>query len=163
MPNLRDKLLTVVSKLRLLPTNFGVRVYQVFVRVSVRDASPSVLFDVPGAGTATVTETELVEPNGARPKVEFVNEADIIASGGLLSDEDLIVDFITPEHTTYVVGGIPSNLLEPTEENTATQITYRVSGIGIEEGSIFKKISTHTHLPFRYKIILRKIGVNDES
>ena len=153
---LRDELLPVVSELRLLPTLFGLRLYQVFVRVTIRDASPSVIFDVPGAGTSTMTEVELVEPNGARPKVHFVDEKDIVASGGLYTDEDLIIDLITPE---YVAGGVSINLLEPTEESTATQITYRVSGIGIEAGQLFRKLSTHTHKAFTYSIVLRKIGV----
>src|SRR5216684_3465779 len=95
MTTLRDLLLPVVSFTRQLPTAFGIRLYTVIVRVTTYDNTG--IFNVPGLGTPTVTETPLyLDGYGTQPYVRSVSKQDIIASGGLYQDGDYSIDFITP-------------------------------------------------------------------
>jgi hypothetical protein len=153
---LRDDLLPLVNHLRQLPTQFGIRLYTPSVRITQWTGS-----DMPGQGTPTTIETILyLDGYGTLPKCSEISCADIIASGGLYSDGDWSIDFMTPKYYTYDSAGILINIFEPEQSNIPTEINYVITGPDFPNGTLFKKIKSHTDKPFTYKIILRKIGVN---
>lgn len=165
--NLRDELLPMVNELRQLPTEFGIRLYTVTMRVSTWNKVNTV-FDVPGEGTETITDYPLVlDGYGGTtlPKVTKISTKDIIASGGLYTDGDYKIDFITPQHIVedcmggFAAGGVPIIGFELDEKSVATQITYVLTGPEFPMGALFKKIETWTSNPFRYTFVVRKIGV----
>lgn len=165
--NLRDELLPMVNELRQLPTAFGIRLYTVTMRVSTWNKVNTV-FDVPGEGTETITDYPLVLDGyggTTQPKVTKLTTRDIIASGGLYTDGDYKVDFITPQFVSedclgsFVVGGVPVSGFELDKDTVATQITYVLTGPEFPFGALFKKVETWTSNPFTYSFVLRKIGV----
>lgn len=159
MPSLREKLLVVCGKLRQLPTKFDIRLYHVFIRVTTWPSANS--DDVPGKGTAIVTETELVlDTNGTRPKVTVLTTKDIVASGGLYKDGDYLINFITPHYTVFGAGGVEIDLFEPDQNTVPTEILFSITGPEFPLGALFKKIETQTYRPFHFSLIVRKVGVS---
>jgi len=161
--NLRDFLLNVANNVRQLPTDLGVRLYTVTVRVTTYDNSG--LFNVPGMGVPTVTETPIyLDGYGTLPYVRSVTKQDIIASGGTYQDGDYKIDFITPYYNNiYGAGGVAINIFEPNQNpgTQPTEIVFIIQGPEFPtNGALFKKINTYSDKPFHYTLFLRKIGVN---
>lgn len=162
---LREELLSMVNEMRQLPTLFGIRLYTVTVRVTSFTGG---IFNVPGEGTKTVVETPIyLDGYTTLPKVTVLSTRDIIASGGLYTDGDYKIDFITPFYTdvtacpygTIDVGGIAINLFDPTPIDDTVEIVYILTGPEFPTGALFKKIQTYAYKPFTYSIVVRKIGV----
>lgn len=162
---LREELLAMANELRALPTDFGIRLYTVTVRVTTFTGG---IFGVPGEGTKTVVETPLyLDGYATRPKVTIISTKDIIASGGLYTDGDYKINYITPAYVdnnacpfgTIDVGGIAVNILDPEVNTVPTEIVYKLTGPEFPDGALFKKIKTYTDRPFHYCIVVRKIGV----
>jgi len=157
--SIREELLAMVNELRTLPTLFDIRLYSIIVRVTTYTGTQ--IFGVPGEGTKTVVDTPLVlDGYGTRPHVTKISTQDIIASGGLYTDGDYKVEFITPQYPTPDgYSGVPINIFEPDEQTNTTQIEYVMTGPEFPTGALFKKIKTWTDNPFNYVIVLRKTGV----
>lgn len=157
--SIREELLAMVNELRKLPTEFDIRLYNIIVRVTTYTGTQ--VFGVPGEGTKTVVETPLyLDGYGTRPKVSKMSTRDIIASGGLYTDADYKVEFITPQYNSPDgYSGVAINIFEPDEQTNTTQIDYVMTGPEFPQGALFKKIKTYTDNPFNYHIVLRKTGV----
>ena len=163
--NLRDDLLPMINELRGLPTEFGLRLYTVTIRVTTWSGASD---DVPGAGTKTTTETPIVLDGyggTVRPKVTLLSTRDIIASGGLYTDGDYRIDYITPQYMntecdgSLTLAGVPVSQFEIPEGTSPTQIVFVLTGPEFPNGALFKKIQTYTFKPFHYSFVVRKIGV----
>lgn len=158
--NLRDLLMPVANMVRELPTDLGLRLYTVTVRVTTY--SPG-LFNVAGSGTPTVTEMPIfLDGYGTLPYVRSVSKSDIVASGGLYQDGDYKIDFITPLYNSvYGAGGVAINIFDPAQNPQGTEVVFILQGTEFPaSGALFKKIETITDKPFHFNFVLRKIGVN---
>ncbi len=162
---LRDKLLPMVNKLRALPTNFGLRLYTVTVRVTTWSGTPD---DVPGQGVPTIVDTPIVlDGYGGRilPKVTLLTTRDIVASNYLYADGDYKIDYMTPQYINiacdgYVsIQGVPVSEFDVPVNSPPTEVNYILTGPEFPNGALFKKIQTYTYKPFDYSFVVRKIGV----
>ena len=159
--SIRDSFLPILDTYRgWLDTGWGLRQYDVVIRVitwkigAVNAAYPG----APGA-TKTAVDTPLTV-NGARVKVEQLNQKDIIASGGLYQDQDLKIGPITPAFTENALQkGFDPATLDPTTSG-ANEVLFKITGPNFPTGAWFKKIGQEiVKANFHYFVILRKNAV----
>jgi hypothetical protein len=114
----------------------------------------------PGLGTKT--DSALVPlrlDQGTGPvKVRNVTQRDVIASGGLYTDQDVIVGPITPPYAGSSLDNDAIAVFDPPVGTSSTEVLFFVTGPGLGSGAWFKKIETRVDKPFRYTLVLRKTG-----
>ncbi len=152
MATLREALLPVVDALRGIPAQLGLRQHSVYV-VSRTWSGSRV-----GLGTNTdTTKHEYVALGQYDTKITMVSAKDIIASGGMYTDQDLKVGPITPAYTGSSVNNAAITDFDPTPGNSPTEIFFKITGPGYPTaGAWFKKISQDVTGNFRYTFIVRK-------
>jgi hypothetical protein len=150
--SLREALLPVIDQLRGLPGQLGLR--QFTVSIIKREWTGSRV----GLGFSTDTETPIrVDLGSYTPKVVMLSSRDIMASGGLYTDQDLKIGPITPPFTGSTVDGNDITVFDPTPNESPTEIFFLITGPGYpEEGAWFKKIAQDVTGNFRYMFTVRK-------
>lgn len=151
MATLRDSLLPIVQKFRDLSVEFGVRQFQVWIRVITWSGSRV------GVGTATTTDTYL-----GKPKFRDVTSKDVIA-GSVMGEQIYEIGPFTPSHsgpsTTPDTLNVSPADLSPPQNGTPTEVYYVVKGPGLpESGALFERVSDSLEKPFRYMVTIKAIG-----
>jgi hypothetical protein len=151
---LRDALLPLVDGLRGLPGLFGLRLHVASILVRTW-SGPRV-----GEGVSTdVTSGLKIDRSLANVKVRNVRQHEVIASGGLYTDQDLVVGPITPPYTGSTLDNDAIAIFDPPVTGIPTEVLFNVQGPGYSAaGDWFVKFSQRTDQPFRYMIWLRKTG-----
>lgn len=156
--SLRDALLPVADNLRGMPAVLGMRIHVVAVRVRTWSGERA------GVGQPSDTTTGLKIDLGLKNvKVRNVSQKDVIASGGLYTDQDLVVGPITPPFQGSTLDNDAIAIFDPVVNGipqTAVEVFFRVQGPGYSTaGDWFQKWGQRTDQPYRYMIYLRKTGV----
>lgn len=157
MSCLSEQLKAALDQVRAIPDILGLRPYSVSIRVRTWSGERA------GLGTKTDTDGYINVGDGYRPRVQNLSSADIIASAGLYTDEDLKVT-ITPAYVGAcgIGGHLISDFDVPVNANP-TEIFFNIKGAGHPvNGSWYKKISQKTDSVLTYTLIIRKTAeIND--
>lgn len=148
----RTDLLAAVNAIRgAVPRSLDLRQHVVTVRVRTWTGTRS------SVGTTTDVDTVLTTGDGvSNPKVKEVSSKDIVASGGLLTDQDVIVGPFTPE---FAAGGIAGSVTEPATTTTAREVYFKITGPGMPtNGRWFKRVTDDTSKNFSQWLTLRSMG-----
>lgn len=144
-----QSLLPVLDDARGILDDFGLRPFEVFVRV--RDWSG----DVAGQGTATDVDTEITVASGKRPKVVEVKSRDVVASGGAIAATTYKVGPLTPDYGT---GGSRADVLDP-PVSPGREVLFVVTGPGLApEGVLCKRVDGEGFSPFKWFLYLERLG-----
>ena len=146
----------MVDKLRAIPVVFGVRLYTVAI-VGRTWTGARV-----GIGTKTDTTTSLKLDLGlySNTKVTQVTQRDVIASGGALSTQDLVVGPITPPYAGSALDNDAISVFELPASATPMEIFFNIKGPGFPAlGAWFKKIAQNVTGSFRYEFTVTKTAV----
>lgn len=94
------------------------------------------------------------------PQVRFVSQQDIVLSGNLLNDRDLVIGpFVYPYDTCSLTGGLDYDLIEPAVNDNNSQLYFKIVGHGLFENGIYcKRIYAITDSNLSYKIYVRNNG-----
>jgi len=158
MTTLRDDLLDVADSIRGIPDELGVRLFKVSIRVRTWNGSR------PGVDSSSSSDTNTyfwVDGGCHRIRVRQLTQREIIASGGLYTDQDLRIGPITPP---YPGPRSPANnsaysIFEPAPNGSPVEIFFKVEGPGMAaSGSWFKAIKTDVTRPFRYEFVVQRTG-----
>jgi hypothetical protein len=152
--SLRDDLLGVLDAVRGIPDDLGLRQYTVTVRVRTWSGSrPGV-----DASTATDVDTPIwVDAGTHKPKVRQVTQREVIASGGIYSDQDLRVGPITPPGPSSDNSDV--TVFDPVPGAEPIEIFFKIDGPGMAAGgSWFKKFSQDVTRPLHYEFVVRRTG-----
>lgn len=159
----RDSLLPAVDIMRAIPATLGLRLHTVSVLVRVWSGGR------PGLGLSTDNfyGLHVGQSQSVGAKVRNVSQKEAIASGGLYTEQDLIVGPITPPYTGSQLDNdqIPIfDPIPPIQAVLSTEVFFLVKGPGYSAGGDwFKKIAQRTDQPFRYMIWLRKTGETPQT
>lgn len=150
----RNLLLPVVDKLRGIPGLFGLRIFTVSVVTRTWNGSR------PGVDNSTSTDTTKgvkVDLGTYRTKVTQITARDVIASGGMYTDQDVRVGPITPPYTGSTQDGDAITVFDPLPNAAPQEIFFNIQGDGYPAGGAwFKKISQDVTRPMRYEFVLRR-------
>lgn len=153
MSTLKDDYLDVVDELRGLPDEFGLCDWTVTIRVRTWSGSR------PGVDNSSSTDTDTtfwVDGGTHRPRVVQVTQRDIIASGGVLQEQDIKVGPVTPP---YPGGGVDITTFDPNNVLGPAEILFKVIGPGMAAGgSWFRKVAQDVSSPLAYFFTLRRTG-----
>lgn len=151
---LRDSLLSSVDILRGLPAALGLRLHTVTVRVRIWSD------ERPGKGNDIQRDTS-IKVNFAlgNVKVRNMSQKDVIASGSLYTEQDLVVGPVTPPYIGSTVDNDQINVFDPDTSQSPIEVFFNIKGPGYSsQGDWFKKVGQRVDQPFRYMIYLRKTG-----
>jgi len=148
--DLGDELRAALDEARSIPGILGLRPFDLFVRVRTWSGTRA------GLGTKTDVDTDILT-DGYRPRVEHLSNRDIVASGGLYTDEDLKIT-VTPAYSGVCgTGGTAPEVFDPDVSSSPQEIFFNIKGIGHPVGGHwYKKISEHTDSVLTYFFIIRK-------
>lgn len=155
---LRQALLPVVDKLRGIPGQLGLRLFTVTV------VSRTWTGVRPGIGVNTDTQTGIKVDLGIfQTKVTQLTSKDVFASGGLYTDQDLLIGPITPPFPSSGADGDAISVFDPVYGANPTEVFFNIvgqNGYGgyPAGGAWFKKISQNVSKNFRFTFIVRKTG-----
>jgi hypothetical protein len=151
---LRDALLPVVDALRNMPAVIGLRLH--VAAIVVRRWTGGSL----GVGTFIDSVSGLKIDRGlSNVKVRNLSQRDIIASGGIYTDQDVVVGPITPPYTGSTLDNDAISVFDPPVLGGPVEVLFRIQGPGYSAaGDWFRKIGQRTDQPFRYMLYLRKTG-----
>lgn len=147
----RTKLLARVDKIRQIPQrSYDLR--QITVDVVVRSWSGISV----GVGTHVDSYTRLYVGGAYNVRVQEVTSKDVVASGGLLTMQDLKVGPFTPD---YSGGGIPREVYDPPTSTQPQEILYMVRGHGIgSAGTLYGRYDDMSLKNFSAWLYLRSLG-----
>lgn len=151
---LRDSLLPAVDLIRGIPGQMGLRPHVVSILVRTW-SGPRV-----GVGASSDTETGLKTDLGlTQTKARNITQAEVIASGGLYSTQDIMVGPITPPFTGSTADNDAISIFDPPPNGAPVEVFFRIRGPGYPAGGgWFVKKAQMTDKPFRYMLILQKAG-----
>lgn len=154
MATLRDTLLPALDQIRAIPAILGLRPHIVSITVRVWTGQQ------PGDGTYTPTATrEKLDLGSYNVKVRNVTQREVIASGGLYVDQDLVVGPITPPYSGSALDNDNISTFDPVVGGSPTEVFFNIQGPGYgANGDWFQKIAQRVDQPFRYMFWLRKTG-----
>jgi hypothetical protein len=158
--DLRSTLLPAVDIIRSIPGSsaFGLRRYQVFVRIRYWDGVDANQPNIPprvGLGQLVDRETQLLV-NGTNPRVRQITQREIVASGGVLTDQDIKIGPLTPD---FPGGGILPATVSPPTSASATEIYWRVVGEAYPPGGAWFDLYARDVQPnFHMYLTLRANG-----
>lgn len=148
---LRDDLLGDIDDIRGIPGELGLRLFTVTVltRASVGAR--------PGVGSSVdATATLAVARGSFDARVRNLTSKDVIASGGLYTDQDVKVGPFTPP---FDGGGTEISVFDPASTGSGLEVYFKITGPGYSaDGDWFKRIASDTSKPFAYTLTLRKTG-----
>lgn len=157
MTCLSEQLKAALDAVRAIPDQLGLRPYTVSIRVRTWSGERA------GLGTKTDADGYIVVGDGYRPSVREISSQDIIASGGLYTQEDLKIT-VTPAYVGACgIGGHLVSDFEPDVNANPTEIFFNIKGPGHPaNGSWYKKISQNVDSVLTYTFIIRKTAeIND--
>lgn len=148
----RDSLLPAVDVLRGIPAALGLRLFTVAVLYRTWSGSRV------GVGSATDALTGVKVDLGIYPtKVRVLTVKDIVASGGIYTDQDVEVGPITPPFSGSSQDGDAITVFDPVPGQAPGEVFFRITGPGYPTaGAWFRKISQRVDKSFRYTFIVRK-------
>lgn len=153
MATLRDSLLPALDAIRGIPVVLGLRPHTVSVFQRVYSGTST------GIGNSVDVTTSLRIDLGtfSQLKVRNVTQRDIIASGGLYTDQDVVVGPITPPFTGSAADNDAISVFDPPPNGSPTEVFFKITGPGYPAtGAYFKKIGQRVDQPFRFMLYLRK-------
>ncbi len=111
-----------------------------------------------GLGNNTDVEKKiLVDLGHFSPRVTRVSSQDIIASGGVYTDQDLKVGPITPPFSGSTQDNSDTTSFDPTPGSSGAEVFFKLIGPGLPaEGAWYKKISQDVTRNFGYTFVVRK-------
>jgi hypothetical protein len=150
----RNLLLPVVDKLRGIPGLFGLRLFTVSVVTRTWNGSR------PGVDSSTSSDTTTgikVDVGTYQTKVTQITTRDVIASGGIYTDQDVRVGPITPPYTGSAQDGDAITVFDPAPGVAPAEIFFNIKGPGYPTaGAWFKKLSQDVTRPMHYEFVLRR-------
>lgn len=153
MSTLRDDLLPVVDEIRGIPDDMGLSLYTVEVVKRVWDGTRV------GLGSSADSSLSLKVSLGTfSVQVTMLKQQELIASGGLYQQADLKIGPITPPYTGSRANNSDITDFDPEVTATPTELFFKITGPGYEDGAWFKKIGQDVTKAFRYTFIVRKTG-----
>ena len=155
--NLNEEISAASDQVRAIPGILGLRPYQVSVRKRTWTGERV------GLGTKTDADGYLTVADGYSPRVKQLTQKDIVASGGLYSDQDLEITITASYDVVCGTGGYDPSFFDPLPTSSPIEIYFKVYGPGLPSiGAWYKKISQRLDSATTYKIIIRKTGeLND--
>lgn len=157
MSALSEALKASLDKVRAIPGILGLRPYTVYIRVRIWSG------ERPGLGTKTDTDTDLTVNDGYAPRVRQLTEKDVVASGGLYSDQDFEI-LLTPAFVSSCgIGGYLVSAFDPSTSSNPTEVFFNIKGPGLPAtGGWYKKISQDVSSALTNTFIIRKTAeIND--
>ncbi len=149
---LRESLLPVVDALRAIPAQLGLRLFSVQVITRTWTGTRTGLGYSNDAATPIKVDLGLFDT-----KVKMITARDVMASGGLYTDQDLKIGPITPPFAGSAADGSAITVFDPTPGIAPTEVFFLVTGPGYPPaGAYFKKISQDVTGNFRYTFVVRK-------
>lgn len=147
---LRDSLLPALDVIRGIPAQMGLRPHTVSITVRTWSGSRA------GLGSNTDTTTGIKQDLGIYPiKVRNMSQKDIIASGGLYTDQDVVAGPITPPYIGSLLDNNAIAIFDPPSQGA--EVFFLITGPGYPTaGAYFKKIGQRVDTPMRYTLYLRK-------
>lgn len=144
---LRDHLLPMVEVIRGIPQALGLRPH--VVTLVTRDWDGARV----GLGNSEDVETVVTVANGTgNVRVQQVSSRDVVASGGLLTAQDLKVGPFTPGYV------LPSTI-DPPADDTPREVFFRVTGPGMgDDGRWFRRVNDSTLPNFTSMLYLQATG-----
>lgn len=142
-------LLRRVDEIRGIPGDGGLRPYDATIRV--RTWSGPII----GQGTKADVDSPLRVANGtARVKVRQLNGRDVIASGGVFTDQDYELGPLTPPYP----GSADNSALAIAHPDTTgnVELFFRLVGPEIPSGAWFRRVGQRSTSALHYTAILRK-------
>lgn len=145
-------ILSSVDSIRGIPGELGLRPSSVTIRVRTWSGSR------PGEPSSTYTDVDTsILVGGQNPKVRHLTSNDVVASGGLYTDQDYKIGPITPE---FIGGGVSKSTIDPETTTTAREIFYQIVGPGEPDGgSWYQRVSDETEHSLHSYIVVRKTAV----
>lgn len=115
--------------------------------------------DRPGTGTKTTVQTTILNDGYVNPKFRQVSKEDIVLSGGLLRDQDIIIGpFVFPFDAGTNTGGLEPLTFSPAN---ASEVYFNVEGPNFPAGGVkYKKIYDNSEKNVLYHIYLRAVAAN---
>lgn len=149
---LRDSLLPAVDTIRGIPAQFGLRLHT--VQIVLRTWTGTRV----GLGTNADTSTGIKQDLGIYPiKVRNVSEREVVASGGVYTDQDVVVGPITPPFAGSTLDNDAISIFDPTPGTSPAEVFFKITGPGYPTtGAWFKKLSQNVSKPMRYTFVCRK-------
>lgn len=126
----RTNLLKRVDTIRQIPQKLDLRQNRIYVVVRQWSGIAS------GDGTSVDITAELFISGTYRVRVRQITMADIVASNGRLTDQDIKVGPFTPE---YVNGGVSRDVFDPPAPGSPREVLFRVEGHGMPTGGRWYK------------------------
>ncbi len=151
---LRDSLLSTIDIVRGLPSTLGLRPHIVSVRVKIWNNERA------GIVSAIQKDTS-IKVNFALGNVKVRNmlQQDVLASGGLYTDQDIVVGPITPPYLGSSIDNNQINVFDPGTSQSPIEVLFNIQGPGYSpQGDWFVKRGQRVDQPFRYMLYLRKTG-----
>jgi hypothetical protein len=151
-----ERFLRALDRIRGLPGRIklrdnGLRLYTVTIRVRTWSGTR------PGVDASTSTDADTVfwvDAGTHKTRVVQVTQRDIVASGGVYTDQDVKVGPITPLYTT---GGYDITAFDPNETTAPAEVLFRIDGPGMgSSGAWFRKVGQDVTKPFSYYFTLRR-------
>jgi len=147
----RTGLLARVDRIRQIPQRLDLRQNRIFI--VVRQWTDQRV----GLGTYSDNVTELFIDHTYRVRVQQINAKDVVASGGLLTQQDVKVGPFTPE---YITGGVAKLVFDPPPSDSATEVLFHVTGHSMgPDGRWFKRLYDMSIRNFTNMIYLQSTGV----
>ncbi len=157
MSALSEQLKASLDRVRAIPGILGLRPYTVSVRVRTWTGERA------GLGTKSDSDTSLTVFDGYQPRVRQLTEKDVVASGGLYSDQDFEV-MITPAYVGACgIGGYLTTVFDPATGSNPMEVFFNIKGPGLPTtGGWYKKFSQDVSSVLTNTFILRKTAeIND--
>lgn len=153
----RDSILYPLDVIRGIPSLLGIRLYSVSVRVT-RWAEGNRI----GTGAKSVTDTPLLINGSKNPRVRQLTTDETVSQGNAFEDQLFEIGPMTPPFTTPSAGGINATTVNPaTNALDPQEVHYIVTGPGLPaNGVICSKVRDSLEKPFRYMLVVKRIGVN---
>ena len=149
---LRDDLLPVFDSVRALMADLDFRRYDIVRRVTTWSGERI------GDGSPTETDLPLtLDASGRRIKVKRLTSHEVVSSGGKYAAGDFRIGPLTP---TFDGGGVDPSLFNPAVGTAPQEVSFQLTGPGMEDGAWFKLIDTETEKNFGYYFVLRRTAVD---
>lgn len=143
----RTGLLKRVDRIRRIPQKLDLR--QNTIDIVLRKWSSGTV----GKGTKSETIERLYVGGNCNIRVRQVTSEDIVASGGLLTAQDIKIGPFTPE---FPGGGLPQFVYDPPSQGA--EVLFIIKGHGFEDGRQYKRKTDSAVANFTSWLFLSSTG-----
>jgi hypothetical protein len=161
IPSLAQGLLPLLDQVRGISGILGFRPTTVTIRVVTWTGRP-------GVGTSSYVDTPLqvmtATSTPQNPRVVPITNKDILASGGLYTEEDVKVGPLTPQFAAsagLAGGGYAPSAINPPQGTAGAsykEIHFKLAGGGYQFPVWFERIGDSVISTTRYFLVLRRAG-----